>query len=403
MKSVDEASATILEAFEPVGEERLPLLRALGRFTSRPIVARRDAPTFDNSAMDGYALRAADVASASPEHPARLPVQGESRAGGELPPPLQPGSATRIFTGAVMPEGADAVLLQEDAHRDDSHVEVRAPLRSGHNVRTRGSDFHAGAALLPAYALLGSGELALLAGQDMPTVHVLRAPRVAVLCTGDELREIGEPERPGSVVNSNAYALCAQILEAGGEPVLLPNVPDEQAAAVRAIREGLRADVLVLSGGVSVGDYDVVRGALEAAGVSLEFWKVQMKPGKPMSFGRVGRVPVLGLPGNPVSAWITFELFVRPGLRKMLGDPEPRRPRLRVTLEAPLRRRAGRTEFVRARLVHRGQALPVAHLLPRQGSGDVSSLVGVDALVVVPAACTHVSPGEPLEAILLRR
>ncbi len=401
MRSIEEASHEILEAFAPVGEERVALLDAVGRHLSRSVLARADSPSFDNSAMDGYALRAADVAAASEESPVALPVEGESRAGGEPPSPLRAGTAMRIFTGAMMPEQADAVVLQEDTSREGAVVHVRVAPKPHANVRRRGSDLSQGELALSAGALLGAGEIALLASQDVASVHVFRRPRVAIVSTGDELRDIGEPARPGSIVNSNAYALCAQVLEAGAEPWVLPSVPDLRDEARAAFTTALRADVVVISGGVSVGDYDVVRDALADAGIELAFWKVKMKPGKPVSFARHGRVPVLGLPGNPVSAWVTFELFVRPGLRKMLGDPSPERRRVRVTLAEAHRHATGRTEFARARLSY-ADGSAVAHLASRQGSGSLPALAGVDALVVLPEDQEHFAAGATLDALLLR-
>ena len=400
MKEIAEASREILEAFAPIGEERVPLLSALGRHLSRDFTARQDLPAFDNSAMDGYALVAADIAGATHDAPAALPVIGESRAGGPIPPPLAPKSAMRIFTGAPLPAGADAVVLQEDTRRSDDVVSVLEAARAGDNVRKQGSDLRVGARALARGARLGPGALALLASQDAASVHVYRRPRVAILSTGDELRDIGEPARPGTIVNSNAYALAAQVREADCEPWVLPTVPDRLDDARASIRAGLAADVVVLSGGVSVGEYDVVRDALVAEGIELSFWKVRMKPGKPLAFAQKGRVPVLGLPGNPVSAWVTFELFVRPGLRKMLGDAHPERPRITVTLAEPITRKAGRTELARARLVRREGGL-VAQLAARQGSGSLPALAEVDALVVIPGDAERIDTSQSLEAILL--
>ncbi|MDB4974343.1 MAG: Molybdopterin biosynthesis protein MoeA [Myxococcaceae bacterium] len=400
MRSVEDASAEILAAFEPIGEERVALLDGLGRFLSRDVRAQSDLPAFDNSAMDGYALRRAELATASAAAPVVLPVLGESRAGGPPPEPLARGSAMRIFTGAMVPAEADAVVLQEDAVRVGDHVTLREPARAGENIRRRGSDLRHGELALALGSRLGAGSIGLLASQDVGSVTVYRRPRVAILATGDELREIGEPARPGSIVNSNAYALAAQVLEAGAEPWVLPPSKDLLAEAQRAIRAGLAADVLVIVGGVSVGDYDVVRDALVASGVALDFWKIRMKPGKPVAFARYGRIPVLGLPGNPVSAWVTFELFVRPGLRKMLGDPAPERARLTVSLAAALTRNPGRTEFARAKLVH-GPAGWVAELAKKQGSGSLPALADVHALVIIPAECEHLAAGAKVEALLL--
>jgi molybdopterin molybdotransferase len=401
MKSVDDARAEILAAFAPIGVERVPLLAGLGRFLSADVLAQSDAPPFDNSAMDGYALRGAQTTGAAREAPIALRVRGESRAGGPVPAALSPASAVRIFTGAAMPADADAVVLQEDTTRDGDLVLVREAVRPGANVRKQGSDLRAGELALAKHTRLSPGELGLLASQDLASVAVYRRPRVAILSTGDELRDIGELARPGSIVNSNAYALAAQVLEAGAEPWVLPPCRDQLEEAQAAIRAGLLADVLVICGGVSVGEYDVVRDALVAAGVSLSFWKIRMKPGKPVAFARAGAVPVLGLPGNPVSAWVTFELFVRPGLRKMLGDPRPERPRLWVQLSQSIKRTPGRTEFARARLHVDGHGSVLAEPLARQGSGSLPSVVCVDALLVLPAESETLAAGARVEAILL--
>ncbi len=400
MKEVDEALAEILAAFAPVGRERVALLAGLGRFLSEDVPARSDAPSFDHSAMDGYAVRAAAVAGARPDSPRSLPIRGESRAGVPALAPLPPDSAMRIFTGAPLPAGADAVVLQEDCAREGELVRVHETVKPGANVRLRASDLRAGELALAAGTRLGSGEVGLLASQEFASVPVFRRPRVAILSTGDELRDIGEPARTGSIVNSNAYALAAQVLEAGGDPWVLPTVGDELEAARRAIRAGLAADVLVISGGVSVGDYDVVRAALVAEGIALDFWKVRMKPGKPLAFARVHGVPVLGLPGNPVSAWVTFELFVRPGLRKMLGDPQPERRRVRVRLAATIVRKPGRVEFARARLEASAHGT-VATLAPRQGSGSLPSIACIDALVILPAERAALGPEDELDALAL--
>lgn len=401
MKSVQEASAEILAAFDPLGSEELPLLAALGRFLTEPVSSEKALPPFDNSAMDGYALRVADIAHAQVGAPVELPVCGESRAGGELPGALTLGSTMRIFTGAPLPAGADAVELQERVVRSADHVRFALPLPRHANVRLRGSDVEVGQQVLEAHCEIGAGEIALLASLEHRTLRVYRRPRVAIVCTGDELRDLDEPERPGSIVNSNAYALSAQVLAAGAEPVLVPKARDTRADVARALRSALSADVVVLSGGVSVGDYDVVRDGLADAGITLGFWSVRMKPGKPLSFARHGSVPILGLPGNPVSAWVTFELFVRPGLRKMLGDPRPLRPRLEVTLASAMKRTPGRTEFARARLTRHGGRL-MAEPLTHQSSGALSSMVNVDVLLEIPAERAELSSGTQLNALLLR-
>lgn len=400
MKPIAEALAEIAPAFAPLGPVRAELTAALGRYLAEDVWTRVDLPPFDNSAMDGYAVRADEVAGATAEAPVTLPVAGESRAGGELPGPLAPGTTMRIFTGAPLPEGADAVVMQEDTRRTGDDVAIGIAPPPWRHVRRRASDLAAGEVMLAAGTRLGPGELGLLAAQGYSAASVHRRPRVALLSTGDELRDVSDAPVPGTIVNSNAYALAAQVTEAGGVPWVLPIVPDREEAIVAAVRAGLEADVLVSIGGVSVGEYDYVRGALEQAGVALAFWKVAVKPGKPLVFGRAGRVPVVGLPGNPVSAMVTFEVFLRPGLRRMLGDPTPHRAAVEVALAADHRHKTGRIELARA-TVRRDAAGLVAAMHPLQGSGSLPSMVGVDAFVILPADQAEFRAGDRLSAILL--
>lgn len=403
MIGIDDALALMAPAFRPSTVERVSLERALGRFVARPIVAREDVPSFDNSAMDGYAVRSDELAAASPERPTALPLSLESRAGGDAPAALPVGTVARIFTGAPMPLGADAVLMQEDVERRGHDVVVRGPAPLGHHVRRRASVLTAGDTVLSPGARLGPGEVGLLASQGYAHVPVHRRPRVALLSTGDELREIGEPARPGSLIDSNAYALAAAVREAGGEPWMLPRAPDSLEALVAAVRDGIEgADVLVTCGGVSVGEYDLLHEVFRSAGVEEVFWKVRVKPGKPLRFGRAGSVPVVGLPGNPVSALVTFEVFVRPGLRRMLGDPRPHRSVVEVELEHARTAPASRTELCRARLEPRGGARPRARIIGDQGSASLTSLVGLDALLILREGAGALSEGSIVTALDLR-
>jgi len=401
MKPISEALAAMLPTFNPCGRERVQLQRAQGRVLAQDALARQDQPPFTNSAMDGYAVRAADLAGASPDSPKTLPLAGESRAGEAAPQALEAGQTVRIFTGAPLPAGADAVVMQEDTSREGDAVSFRlAPSPDAH-VRKRGEDLQAGAPILGPGTILGPGEIGLLASQGHAALTVYRRPRVAILSTGDELRDISDPPRPGSIVNSNAYALAAQVEEAGGEPWILPIVPDVLDEVVAQVRAGLSADVLITIGGVSVGDYDLVRKAFDAVGVEPQFWKVAMKPGKPLSFGVFGERLVVGLPGNPVSAMVTFEVFVRPGIRRMLGDPAPYRASAEVALAAAHSHKTGRTELARARLVRDERGQLIAHLHPRQGSGNLTSVSGANALVILPPDQASFAAGETLRALLL--
>ncbi|HJL17887.1 MAG TPA: molybdopterin molybdotransferase MoeA, partial [Sandaracinaceae bacterium LLY-WYZ-13_1] len=381
---IADAIDQLLPRFEPLPAERVPLDRALGRFLAAPLAVREDVPGFDNSAMDGYAVLASDVAGASADAPIALPVLGESRAGGPPPGALREGTAMRIFTGAAVPEGADAIVIQEDTERKDQQLSVRASSAPGKHIRRRAEVLAAGDVLLEPGAALGAGEIGLCASQAHAFVPVHRRPRVAILSTGDELREIGEPPRFGSLIDSNAHCLAAAVRAAGAEPTLLPLGADDLEVLTAGVRDALAShDVLLSTGGVSVGAYDLLHRAFADAGVQEVFWKIRVKPGKPVRFGVAGRVPVVGLPGNPVSALVTFEVFVRPGLRRMLGDPRPFRPLIDAVLAAPMRAPKSRTELARVRFEDHGPP-PRAVPHPARGSAALNSLVALDALAVLP-------------------
>jgi molybdopterin molybdotransferase len=395
MLSLDRAMREVVARFAPTAVERVALKDALGLCTAEPLLARFDAPGFDNSAMDGYAVRAADVVGASETSPVVLPLVSESRAGGPSPSALPPGHAAPIFTGAALPAGADAIVVREDATRADGVVSLRFAPPHGHHVRRRSEDLRVGDPLIGAGTAIDGGVVALLASQGHDVLAVHRRPRVAVLTTGDELRDVATGEA-GTLLDSNGPMLDALIREAGGEPVRLPRVGDALEPLKDALHEGLRADLLVTTGGVSVGDHDHVRAALEAVGIQLAFWKVALKPGKPLVFGtRDDRGAVLGLPGNPVSAFVTFHLFVRPVIRSLLGDAAPWPALRRARLGAPVRHATGRTELLRARLEGFGEDERV-EVLPRQGSGALASLGRAEVLVVVPAEVASIDTGEPV-------
>ncbi len=393
MLELDAATALLLARFAPLPAERLPLGEAQGRFLAGALQARRDDPPFDNSAMDGYAVRAADVEGASEASPSQLRVVGESRAGEPCAHGLGEGEAIRIFTGAMVPEGADAVVMQENTAREGDALSVRVPSPVGKHIRRAGEVVRATGGLLGRGAELRAGEIAFAASQGHAIVPVHRRPRVAILATGDELDELGSPPRSGGIYDSNTHGIAAAVREAGGIPQLLPLGADSPERLLELVEEGLRADLLISTGGVSVGDYDLVHGAFEAAGIEEIFWKVRMKPGKPVRFGVSKRgVPAIGLPGNPVSALVTFEVFARPALRTMIGDASPHRERIRVQLSRPMRAPETRTELARARLEG-----DVAHPASRGGSGNMTSLVGLDVLVILPAGAGQVTEADALD------
>ena len=408
MRSVQEAAATVLSAVRPTGVEDVALAEAAGRVLARDAIARRSLPGCDNSAMDGYAVRAEEL-------PGTFPVVGVAAAGSPFEGEVPAGSAVRIFTGAVMPAGLDAVVLQEDAKREGDRVTFSSAVEIGDNLRLTGEDLRIGERAVAAGTRLRSGELGLLAALGMTKVAVHRRPRVAVLATGDELVDAAVEPAPGQVVDSSRYALCEAVRALGGEATYLGIVPDDRAASERAIAAAMDYDVVLTTGGVSVGDRDFVKPAFEGAGVTLEMWKVAMKPGKPLAFGRGperegregregrdagGRTLVFGLPGNPVSSTVSFELFVRPALLALQGVEETERPRAPVTLPGGYRKQAGRAHYLRA-VVERHGAQLIATLHPKQGSAMLTSLVGINALVEIDAETTSVREGGEVTALLL--
>jgi molybdopterin molybdotransferase len=393
--SIAEARARILAAVPRLPAEEVDLAQAQDRILAGAVRAVRPLPAWDNSAMDGFAVRAAEL-------PGELPVAGVIAAGDPPGRVLAPGSSLRIMTGAPVPVGADAVVMRENAQDLGERVRFADGVRVGRDIRRAGEDVAAGDPILDAGARLGAGEIGLLAAQGLARVAVARRPRVAILSTGDELVPLGREPGPGQIVSSNAWALAAQVREAGGEPVDCGIASDDRDALVARLHAALAgADALVSSGGVSVGDFDHVKEAFAAAGVAIDFWKVAMKPGKPLAFGAAAGTPVFGLPGNPVSSMIGFELFVRPALLAMQGAARTGRVEVRVRLAAAYRKEPGRAHVLRARLERDGAEL-VAHLHPRQGSAMMSSMVGLDALVLVDADAGDQPAGARLPALLVR-
>ena len=397
MLTFAEALDRLLGSASPLGAERVSLDEAQGRVLAEDLAAPAPMPAFDYSAMDGYALRSNDLDGAGPW---AMPVVGESAAGRELPT-LAPGAACRIFTGARLPDGADTVVMQEHVERAGATITLRAAPKLGAHIRRRGTDLQEGAIALRRGLRLTPGRVALAAALDRPQLFVARRPVVTVLCSGDELRSPGEVAAPGSVAESNGYFVAAQARAAGAIVRVAPFVRDDAALARDAVTAALRgADVVVTVGGVSVGDHDVIRPALEAAGVTLDFWRVKIKPGKPLVVGRCGAAHVVGLPGNPASASLTFVLFGVPLLRALQGDAAPLPARLLARVAFSVRREPGREEFRRARLAQEATGL-VARPLQNQDSGAVTSFAEAEALVVIPAERASVDEGEALEVIRL--
>lgn len=401
MLSVASAQARLLQHFQPLPEELIPLSQASGRVLARDIVAAQSLPPFANSSMDGYAVRAEDVRLASPAQPVTLPVRGDIPAGSGRPPALPVGAALRIMTGAPVPEGADAIVPVEDtddqrghAHQaPPSEVRVFKPAELGANVRPIGQDARVGETVLQAGAILRAAELGVLAAVGQARAPVHRAPRVALFSTGNELRAADEDLGPGQIRDTNSVTLAAAIEQYGGQVIRLGIARDEFEAAraklLAAVDAG--ADLIVSSAGVSVGAYDVVKAAVEVEG-ALDFWRVRMRPGKPVAFGHVRGIPFVGLPGNPVSALVSFEVFVRPALLKLGGHTRLAKPAVTATLEEPLQS-DGRESYLRVVLTRRGGQY-FARSTGDQGSAILTSLVKATGLLIVPEGVTEAKAGE---------
>ncbi|MCL2447943.1 MAG: molybdopterin molybdotransferase MoeA [Polyangiaceae bacterium] len=383
MLTVDEARARWLSGVPRLPAERVPIAASAGRVIATDVAAGLPLPLFDHSAMDGYAIASADCTGPAPFV---LRFGGESRAG-DPPAPHVRETARRIFTGAPLPAGADAVVMQEHVTREGESIRFVDPPRPGQHVRRAGEDVAGGAIALRAGTRVRPGTIALAAMIGRAEIAVARRPHVTILCTGDELLAPGEPLRPGAIPESNSAALGALAQQAGAVVRVAPIAADDEAVVIRAVRDALDGcDVLVTIGGVSVGDHDVVRPALEAAGVSLDFWKVAIKPGKPIAVGRRDGVHVLGLPGNPASALVTFVVFGMPLLRALQGDAMPSPLLLPARMATARKRSPDRVEYVRATLAAKGGPLvAVAH--DNQASGAATSLAESDGLAVV-------APGE---------
>ncbi|MBI2526700.1 MAG: molybdopterin molybdotransferase MoeA [Candidatus Rokubacteria bacterium] len=405
MISVEEALGRILSCITVLGNERVPLLQALHRVLDESVTARLDIPPWPNSSMDGYALCSADTAAAAPAEPARLRLCGRVPAGAVAERPLRPGQAVRIFTGAPLPDDADAVIPQEDVTVERDTVVIGRRVAPGECVRRRGEDMRTGDTVLERGRALGPAEIGLLATLGHQPVCVVRRPVVGILSTGDELVDLPGTLGPGQIPNSNTYALMGQVLEAGAEPVNLGIARDRLEEIVERLSWGLGCDLLISSGGVSVGEHDLVKAALGQLGAQQHLWMVNMRPGKPITFatlrgGREASLPVFGLPGNPVSAMVTFELFVRPALLRMGGHARLARPVVQARALGPIVNQGRRRGYLRVRTEPVDGGLG-ARLTGEQGSGILRSMVAADGLAIVPGD-TVIAPGEPVEVMLLR-
>jgi molybdopterin molybdotransferase len=396
MLSVDEARSRILADLRATPAETVALADAWGRVLAAPVVARLTQPPSDVSAMDGYALRAADG-----ELGATLTVIGAAPAGHPFAGHVAPGQAVRIFTGSVIPEGADGVLIQEDAERDGDRLTVREAVKPGRHIRRAGQDFAAGQTVIDAPRRLGVRDIGLAAAANHPWLSLHRRPRIAILATGDEIALPGEPIPPGGIISSNAHALAALVRAGGGEPCVLPIAADT-LDAVGAVADAMAGmDMLVSTGGASVGDHDLIIAGLKQRGMELDFWKIAMRPGKPLVFGRLGAAPFLGLPGNPVSAIVCATLFLLPALARLSGLPAAAPPVAQGIAGAPLAANDGRADHLRATLQADDSGQLVATPFPVQDSAMLKRLAHADALILRAPHAPALPAGAPISMIRL--
>ncbi len=400
MISLEEARQIVLGACRPLGMEKVDILAACGRVIGEDVYSPRDIPARANSAKDGYALRAADVQGARASKPVELKVT-ETIAAGRLPRVrIGKGQAARIMTGAVIPEGADAVVCREDTQEKGQTVLVKITVPAGLEIREAGEDVRKGELVVKAGSVLRPGLIGLMASLGKSFVYVHQRPRVAILSTGDELVEIDREPPAGKIVNSNSYSLAALVGACGGIPVMLGIGRDRKAELARLFRQARQADIILSSGGVSVGDFDFVKDVMRDIGNEMHFWQVAMRPGKPLAFGSVGGVPLFGLPGNPVSVMVSFEQFARPYLLKMQGYTNIFRPVMKAVSASSIKKQVGLKHFLRV-VVSYENGRYMAHLTGEQGSGILKSMAMANALMVIPEQKASVKKGEEVLVQLL--
>jgi len=401
MLEVEDAVARFLSYFHPLEPEQVPILDALDRGLTENVIAEMDIPPMANTAMDGYAVRCEDTGGARPESPRRLRVVADLAAGYVLDQPIQPGTAVRIMTGAPIPPGAEAVVPFEEVERVGEDILVFRRYPHGKNIRAAGEDVKGGEIILAKGTVFRPAAIGMLAALGRIHVAVHRRPRVAILSTGDEVIEADAPWQPGKIHDANSYSNAAQVLKYGGIPIRLGIARDTVNDLTARIQVGLEqgADLFLTSGGVSVGDFDVVKTVLAAEG-EIAFWRVRMKPGKPLAFGTIRGVPLLGLPGNPVSAMVSFELFARPAILTMLGKTKLVKPTIDAILADEVRRKDNRRHYVRVTLEER-DGTTYARLTGDQGSGILLSMVKAEGLAILPEEADHVPANTPVKVMMI--
>lgn len=401
MLSVEEALARMLAEIQPLDVVQAPLAESLGLVLAQDVVAQEDMPPFANSAMDGFALRSPD-SQAHQGQPARLRITGNVAAGYVAESDVTEGTTMRIMTGAPVPPGADSVIQVELTRTDGPEsewVEILEAVEPGNNIRPAGEDMRRGQTILRHGMEIGPWEIGILATLGCANVPVVRRPRVAILGTGDEVIDVDQPLQPGKIRNSNSYLLEAAVRRSGAEALRLGIARDTVESLREKFGEAMQSDLIITTGGVSVGDFDLVKNIMAEQG-AINFWRINMRPGKPVAFGHIGTVPLLGLPGNPVSAAVTFELFGRPVIRKMLGHTRLQRPVIEVVVEDGVGERVQRRHYVRAH-VERRDGRYFARTTGNQGSNILTSLLDANAFIVVPEGGSVIRPGERAQAMML--
>jgi len=386
MIKVDEALKIILGAVKQLESENIPLIKSLGRVLSEDIHAGSDIPGFDNSAMDGYAVRFSDTVNASKVNPKTLEIICDIKAGDSPKASLKENQAARIMTGAIIPKGADSVIMVEDTLRiagKEKIVQMFKEVKRGDNIRKKGEDIKKGELVIPAGKELNSAHIGILASLGMSMVNVYRRPRVAILATGDEVIDIDKELTPGKLRNSNTYTLYSQVLKCGAIPKNLGIAKDKPEELEKKIREGLDCDIIITSGGVSVGDYDLVKYILAKMGTNIKFWQVAMRPGKPLVFGVIKGKPVLGLPGNPVSSMISFEVFVRPAILNMMGRTHEERRDVDAVLEEDIVKKKGLRYYLRAHTRWK-DGVYLTRTTGPQGSAILKSMAAANSIIIIP-------------------
>jgi molybdopterin molybdotransferase len=402
MISVEEALQQILEVIVPLGQEKVNILDSLGRVIGEDIYANRNIPPKDNSAMDGYAVRWEDTRGASATNPIFLNVIEDIPAGTIPQKSIAAGEASRIMTGAPIPVGANAVVRVEDTTKVGQGARVFIEAKEGQDIRFAGEDVREGEVVIYQGDVIRPAEIGMLAALGRSFVSLYQRPVIAVVATGDELVDIDETPTPWQIISSNSYSITAQIIDCGGLPLQVGIAKDTREDLVSKFKAALRADIIVSSGGVSVGDYDLVKDVMKKVGNQMQFWQVAMRPGKPLAFGSMDGIPVFGLPGNPVSSMISFEQFVRPSILKMMGHKNLFRKTVRATVREDIAKKKGTKHFIRARVECANEKYTVTST-GEQGSGILKSMVRANGLIILSENVTSVKKGDEVTVQLIDR